>query len=141
MSAINRAPLNCVYCGLDVRSTEARNCTDARCRQHTKKDKMSLECSVCEMDLRAGDDETCTISNCPSKQQKVVKHPPHYGGDTPHEVIKCLSAWGLESDALLWNAVKYIARHGKKGDPLTDLEKARFYLDRRIAQLKEDKPK
>jgi len=62
----------------------------------------------------------------------LVNHPPHYGGDTPHEVIKCLAAWGLESDVLLWNAVKYIARAGKKGDKLTDLKKALFYLQRRI---------
>ena len=59
----------------------------------------------------------------------------HYGGDTPHEVIKCLEAWGLEFDALLWNAAKYIARAGRKGDSLTDLKKAAFYLDRRIVQL------
>jgi len=62
-----------------------------------------------------------------------VNHPAHYGGDTPHEVIKCLEAWGLDSDALLWNAVKYISRAGKKGPALEDLKKARFYLDRRIA--------
>lgn len=64
-----------------------------------------------------------------------VNHPAHYGGDEPHEVIKCLSAWGLESDALLWNVVKYIARAGKKGAEIEDLKKARFYLDRRIAAM------
>jgi hypothetical protein len=36
-----------------------------------------------------------------------VNGPAHYGGkDNPHEVIKCLEAWGLEKDALVWNAVK-----------------------------------
>lgn len=45
-----------------------------------------------------------------------VNHPSHYGGDTAHETIKCLEAWGLEGDALLWNAAKYISRAGKKGD-------------------------
>lgn len=69
------------------------------------------------------------------ERRETVQHPRHYGGDVPHEVIKCLAAWGLESDALLWNAVKYIARHGKKGNALEDLKKARFYLDRRIAAL------
>jgi hypothetical protein len=68
---------------------------------------------------------------------EVVQHPPHYGGDTLHETIKCLAAWGLESDALLWNAVKYIARHGKKGNALEDLRKAKWYLDRRIKQMEE----
>jgi hypothetical protein len=36
---------------------------------------------------------------------EAVDHPAHYGGDTQHETIKCLEAWDLESDALLWNAV------------------------------------
>jgi hypothetical protein len=69
----------------------------------------------------------------------AVNHPDHYGGpDNPYEVIKVLRAWGLEADALLWNTVKYIARAGKK-DPakhVEDLEKARFYLDRRIGALR-----
>ncbi len=64
-----------------------------------------------------------------------VNHPSHYGGDVPHEVIKCLEAWGLEGEALLWNAVKYIARSSKKGRTLEDLKKARFYLDRRISRM------
>lgn len=71
--------------------------------------------------------------------KEAVNHPDHYGGpDNPYEVIKVLRAWGLEADALLWNTVKYIARAGKK-DPakhVEDLEKARFYLDRRIDALR-----
>jgi hypothetical protein len=55
------------------------------------------------------------------RQSETVNHPSHYGGDVPHEVWKCLSAWGLESDALLWNVVKYVARAGKKGYRLIDL--------------------
>ena len=73
------------------------------------------------------------------RKSDPVNHPAHYNAGTPHEVIACLSAWGLESDALLWNAVKYIARHGKKGNALEDLRKARFYLDRRIRQMEEEK--
>lgn len=68
----------------------------------------------------------------------AVNHPPHYGGDTTYEVIKVLEAWGLDQDAYLFNAVKYEARAGKK-DPareLEDLEKARWYLDRKIAKLR-----
>lgn len=34
---------------------------------------------------------------------------------------------------LLGNAIKYLARHGKKGHPREDLEKARHYLDKLIA--------
>jgi hypothetical protein len=72
-------------------------------------------------------------------EKETVNHPSHYGGDTPHETIKCLKAWGLDSDALLWNAVKYISRAGKKGDLLEDLKKAQFYLNRRIADLEAQK--
>lgn len=64
----------------------------------------------------------------------AVLHPTHYGGDVPHEVIKCLAAWGLESNAILWNVVKYVSRAGKK-DPakrLQDLRKAAFYLEYEI---------
>lgn len=66
---------------------------------------------------------------------ETVNHPAHYGGDVPHEVVKCLEAWGLESDALLWNAVKYIARAGKKGVAVEDLRKSIWYIQRRIAAL------
>lgn len=68
-------------------------------------------------------------------RREAVNHPSHYGGDSTHETIKCLEAWGLESDALLWNAVKYISRAGKKGDIVEDLKKAAWYLDRRIKSL------
>lgn len=71
-----------------------------------------------------------------------VNHPSHYGGDVPHEVYKCLRAWDLESDALIWNAVKYLSRAGKKTDKLgennkiQDLQKAVWYINNRIEQLK-----
>lgn len=64
----------------------------------------------------------------------------HYGGaDNPHETIKCLRAWGLEKDAFCWTAGKYISRAGKKEGAtlLRDLEKAHFYLGKRIERLKE----
>ena len=69
---------------------------------------------------------------------EAVNHPAHYGGDVPHETYKCLRAWGLESDALIWNAVKYLSRAGKKGSKIEDLEKAVWYINNRIEQLRED---
>lgn len=59
-----------------------------------------------------------------------VNHPSHYGGDTTYETIKVIEAWGL--DFHLGNTVKYLSRAGKKGDRLTDLEKAAWYLARAI---------
>lgn len=61
-----------------------------------------------------------------------INHPPHYthGKIEPIDVIE---DWQLGfCDG---NAVKYIARHRHKGTPLTDLRKARWYLDRLIKQL------
>lgn len=63
---------------------------------------------------------------------ETVDHPAHYGGaENPYEAIKVIEAWSL--GFCLGNAVKYIARAGKKGDRLEDLKKARWYLDREIA--------
>lgn len=66
----------------------------------------------------------------------LVDHPAHYGGaDNPYEAIKVIEAWGL--DFCLGNVVKYISRAGKKSDKIVeDLEKAQWYLQRRIQQLK-----
>jgi hypothetical protein len=61
----------------------------------------------------------------------LVNHPPHYksGGV---ETIDFIEAKDL--NYRLGNVVKYISRAGKKvgSDPVQDLEKARFYLEREI---------
>ncbi len=62
----------------------------------------------------------------------VVNHPPHYQGkieciefledhfsDRPHE----------------WNAVKYLTRANRKGKEVEDLEKAIWYIRRKLALL------
>jgi hypothetical protein len=58
-----------------------------------------------------------------------VNHPPHYktgGVDT----IDFIEAKDL--NYRLGNVVKYVSRAGKKGDPIEDLKKALWYLDREI---------
>lgn len=64
-----------------------------------------------------------------------VNHPNHYGGDTTYETIKVIEAWELGFH--LDNVVKYVSRAGKKNDILQDLEKAQWYLNRKIQLLKE----
>jgi len=62
-----------------------------------------------------------------------VNHPDHYGGaDNPYEAIKVIEAWKLGFN--LGNAVKYIARAGKKDQTVVaeDLEKAIWYIRREI---------
>jgi len=68
----------------------------------------------------------------------AINHPLHYNtGDI--EVIDAIEDWQLGFN--LGNAVKYVARAGKKDQDreIEDLEKARWYLDREIANLKESK--
>ena len=65
-----------------------------------------------------------------------VDHPSHYLKNSGHEVIDVIEAWNLNFS--LGNAIKYIARSGKK-DPaktIEDLEKAIFYLNYEISSLK-----
>jgi hypothetical protein len=59
-----------------------------------------------------------------------VNHPPHYkaGGV---ETIDFIEAKDL--NYRLGNVVKYITRAEKKGNPIEDLKKARWYLDREIS--------
>jgi uncharacterized protein DUF3310 len=65
-----------------------------------------------------------------------INHPSHYGGDTTYEAIKVIEAWEL--GFCLGNAVKYICRFGRKDDrrePIEDLKKAVWYIQREIQRL------
>lgn len=61
-----------------------------------------------------------------------VDHPDHYLKDSGHEVIDVIEAWNLNFS--LGNAIKYIARAGKKNPDKhnEDLEKAIWYIQRAI---------
>jgi chaperonin cofactor prefoldin len=61
-----------------------------------------------------------------------VNHPSHYTFGK-YEVIDVLEDW-FHDDPLLWQVGKYIARAKHKGKLVEDLEKARFYLNRRITE-------
>jgi hypothetical protein len=65
-----------------------------------------------------------------------VDHPSHYGGkENPYESIKVIEAWHL--GFCLGNVIKYVSRAGKKSpNLLEDLEKARWYLDREIENIR-----
>lgn len=69
----------------------------------------------------------------PKKTKKEnVDHPNHYLKDSGHEVIDVIEAWDLNFN--LGNAIKYIARAGKK-DPKKykeDLNKAVWYINKQI---------
>lgn len=68
----------------------------------------------------------------------LVNHPKHYNTGKI-EVIEALEDWKLEPHE--WNAVKYVARAQHKGKRIEDLEKAIWYLRRKIAILRGNAPR
>jgi hypothetical protein len=77
------------------------------------------------------------LPTIPTAKQENVNHPNHYYGDTTYETIKVIEAWG--SDFYLGNAIKYISRAGKKdkSKEIEDLQKALWYINRKIESLKQ----
>lgn len=64
-----------------------------------------------------------------------INHPTHY--TFSHiEVIDAIEAWGL--GFRLANVVKYVARADHKGQPIEDLQKALWYLEREIRTRQAD---
>lgn len=70
-------------------------------------------------------------------KKEAVNHPSHYGGErNPYEAIKVIEAWDLNFS--LGNVLKYMSRAGKKSDnPMEDLRKAAWYLNREIQRIEE----
>jgi hypothetical protein len=80
------------------------------------------------------DSESPWPSDTVEAEDDPVNHPSHYTFGK-YEVLDVIEDWGLSYH--LGNATKYIARAGRK-DPAKekqDLEKAVFYIQRRIANL------
>ena len=67
-----------------------------------------------------------------SKDSEAVDHPTHYN-QGKIEVIDAIEEWGL--DFCEGIVIKYVARHRHKNEPLEDLMKAKWYLDRLIKRL------
>ncbi len=65
-------------------------------------------------------------------RREAINHPPHYNQGSI-EVIDAIEDWDLDFHA--GNVIKYVARYRHKGNPVQDLKKARFYLDRLIEGL------
>ncbi len=70
----------------------------------------------------------------------LINHPPHYAS-TAVEVIDAIEAWFADAAPLSAirraHVVRYVSRAHKKGNALSDLKKAKWYLDREIAALEE----
>jgi len=63
-----------------------------------------------------------------------INHPPHY----TQGIIEVLD-FILDQDFnyLAGNVIKYICRYRYKGNPIQDLKKARFYLERLILETED----
>ena len=72
-----------------------------------------------------------------------VRHPDHYtaGSIETIDYIRDMLGAGPFSAYCLGNVIKYVSRHDKKGDPVTDLRKAKVYLEWAIEAVSEaEKP-
>lgn len=94
-----------------------------------------IRCTYCQNTFRAEDNPLgcprCSSKNLPEAGD-MVSHPSHYSKGK-FEVIDVLEDWKLEMHEA--NAVKYIARAKHKGNELQDLQKAAWYLNRKIQLL------
>jgi hypothetical protein len=68
-------------------------------------------------------------------KKEMVDHPQHYN-QGKIEVIDAIEDWSL--NFCEGNVIKYVARHRHKGEPLKDLRKARWYIDRLIAEVEKN---
>ena len=66
------------------------------------------------------------------KPKEQVNHPDHYN-QGKIEVIDYIEDLGMGDDFCAVNAIKYISRYKYKGKPLEDLKKAKWYIERLIA--------
>jgi hypothetical protein len=95
---------------------------------------LGIACGADSMEPSSNDGRYVTCSKCLGVPDTVTD-PPHYR-DLKPEPIEAIEGWGL--GFCLGNAVKYIARAGRKpsADVIDDLEKAVWYLRRHIDNLK-----
>lgn len=131
------------------------------CQKVDIENKREVISSPCYLEVEEDDTEpdSCPFCNCECyadalwesvtefETKHVVKHvtddavnrPSHYCEGRKYEPADVAEDWGLDKDAYLFNVFTYIARAGRKDDIVQDLEKARWYLDRRIKCLKESR--
>ena len=100
-------------------------------------DKMVALCEIDEHGRETGRKVVCRIVSASKgiggKEVKkadngLLIRPDYYNPDSAYEPRKVIKAWGLDWN--LGNALKYIARCGKKANnsKLIDLEKAMTYI-------------
>lgn len=127
-------------------ATSSRSLSKVRCGGKEMSDESSvqyLKCMDCGNFYRYG----VGLAFCPHEipspftnppiDNETVNHPPHYTFGK-FEVVEVLDDW-FRHDPLLWQVGKYLARASHKGNLIEDLNKAKWYLDRKISQTNERK--
>ena len=69
------------------------------------------------------------------KDKEMIDQPDHYN-QGKIEVIAAIEDWDL--NFCEGNVIKYVARHRHKDEPLEDLRKARWYLERLISRIEDE---
>ena len=64
--------------------------------------------------------------------KNLIDHPPHYKSHPSG--VECIQITE-HMNFCLGNAMKYIWRAGRKDDPVADLMKAAWYIEREIGRL------
>ena len=59
------------------------------------------------------------------KKEDLISNPPHYTKGI--ETTRYIRSWDM--DYVRGNIIKYVTRFPYKGTPVSDLKKARWYLD------------
>lgn len=97
---------------------------------------MTLNCPVCAANITQ-EDKFCPSCKTPLYHIKTDSiNPSHYRSHPSN--IECIQITE-HMDFCLGNSIKYIWRAGlKSSDPIEDLEKAKWYLERKINQLKKE---
>lgn len=90
--------------------------------EHGRETGRKVVCKVVSASKSIGGNEVKKADDC------LMIRPGYYNPDSAYEPRKVIKAWGLDWN--LGNALKYIARCGKKANnsKLIDLEKAMTYI-------------
>lgn len=89
--------------------------------------EVCLECGAENPDRYEYPHSVKHINRSSFDKPDMVNHPPHYTFGQ-FEVIDVIEDWGLNYH--MGNAVKYVARADRKGDPIENIDKAIWYLQR-----------
>jgi hypothetical protein len=97
----------------------------------SKEDMMAIDRAMLDYlgsDRQRFDDLAAKVA----EDDRRVNHPQHYNQIQGVECIDVIEQMPFNTG----NAMKYLGRYLDKGEPITDLEKAIWYINREIERLR-----